>query len=135
MSRFSDISSEEGDDDGIDISPLIDVVFILLIFFIVTTTFVEEPGVEVDKPRAVAAERLQKQSILIAVTAEGNVVYAGREIGTAGVQSIVKRIYRNEEIPVIIEADREAPSGLVIRVVGEAKRGGANKVSVATPQA
>jgi biopolymer transport protein ExbD len=135
MSRFRETLSEGSDEDGIDISPLIDVVFILLIFFIVTTTFVEEPGVEVDKPRAVSAEMLQKQSILIAVTAEGNVVYGGREIGASGVQSIVKRIYRNEEIPVIIEADREAPSGLVIRVVGEAKRGGANLVSVATPKA
>ena len=135
MPRFRDISSEGSDEGGIDISPLIDVVFILLIFFIVTTTFVEEPGVEVDKPVAVSAERLEKQSILIAVTADGNVVYGGREIGASGVQSIVKRIYQDEEVPVIIQADREAPSGLVIRVVGEAKRAGANKVSTATPKA
>ena len=135
MSRFREASEEGSGDDGIDISPLIDVVFILLIFFIVTTTFVEEPGVEVDKPRAVSAERLQKQSILIAVTAGGNVVYGGREIGASGVQSIVKRVYRQEEVPVIIQADRDAPSGLVIRVVGEATRGGATDVNVSTPEA
>jgi biopolymer transport protein ExbD len=70
--------------------PLIDCVFILLIFFIVTTTFVEETGVEVDKPQAASAVRLEKTSILIALTAKGEVVYGGREIGISGVQPLVK---------------------------------------------
>ena len=72
--RFSGIS--EGSDE-INISPLIDMVFILLIFFIVTTVFVEETGVEVNKPQASSAQDLEKNSILIAITANGKVVYGG----------------------------------------------------------
>ena len=86
MGRFRDSGSDEGSDTGIDMSPMIDCVFILLIFFIVTTTFVEETGVEVDKPQAASSVRLEKTSILIALTANGAVVYGGREkIGRAHV--------------------------------------------------
>jgi biopolymer transport protein ExbD len=60
MGRFRQLPSDDGGDFGIDISPLIDMVFILLIFFIVTTTFVEETGVEVDKPQAASSIRLEK---------------------------------------------------------------------------
>ena len=63
----------------INISPLIDMVFILLIFFIVTTVFVEETGVEVEKPEAASAMQLDKNSVLIAVTTKGQVVYGGKE--------------------------------------------------------
>ena len=86
MGRLRDAMADDGDESAIDISPLIDCVFILLIFFIVTTTFVEETGVEVDKPQAASAARLEKTSILLAVTADGGVVYGGRDIGVAGVQ-------------------------------------------------
>ena len=70
--------------EEINVSPLIDIVFILLIFFIVTTVFVEETGVEVQRPQAASAADLDKESILIAITAEGKVVYGGREIGVRG---------------------------------------------------
>ena len=59
MGRFRDSGSDEGGDTAIDLSPMIDCVFILLIFFIVTTTFVEETGVEVDKPQAASAVQLE----------------------------------------------------------------------------
>jgi len=131
MGRFSR-STEEAEDMAIDISPLLDCVFILLIFFIVTTTFVEETGVEVDKPQAASAVQLEKQSILIALTDEGDVVYGGREIGISGVQPLVKRILQTEEVPVIIQADAASDSGLLVRIIDEAKLAGAVKVSVAT---
>src|SRR5688572_33364632 len=102
MGRFSQSSQDDGADAGIDMSPLIDCVFILLIFFIVTTVFVEETGVEVDKPQAASSVQLEKQSILIALTASGQVVYDGRDVGIAGVQAIVRRILQREETPVII---------------------------------
>lgn len=124
---------EQDHQHGIDLSPLIDVVFILLIFFIVTTTFVEETGVEVDKPQAASASDLEKQSVMIAVTAEGQIVYGGKEIGMTGVQPTVRRFVEKEEsTPVIIQVDEKAPSGLFVRVIDEAKLGGAQKVSVAT---
>jgi biopolymer transport protein ExbD len=111
---------------------MIDCVFILLIFFIVTTTFVEETGVEVDKPQAASAVQLEKTSLLLALTAKGEVVYGGREIGIAGVQPLVRRTLQKEEVPVIIQADKASESGLLVRIVDEAKLGGATKVSVAT---
>ncbi|MCA8943663.1 MAG: biopolymer transporter ExbD [Planctomycetes bacterium] len=134
MGRFREASFEDSSDTGIDMSPLIDCVFILLIFFIVTTVFVEETGVEVDKPQAASASMLEKTSILIALTAKGEVVYGGREIGVGGVRRIVKQTMQkqNEEIPVIIQADQASQSGLLVRIIDEAKLAGATKVSVAT---
>jgi len=131
MSRFTAKHEDDTGDEGIDISPLIDVVFILLIFFIVTTVFVEETGVEVNKPRAASRERLEKNSLLIAVTAEGNIVYGGQEIGISGVQPQVKRMLQKEQVPVIVLADRAAPSGKTMAVLEAAKRAGARKVSIA----
>jgi biopolymer transport protein ExbD len=132
MGRFRDSGSDDGGEGGIDLSPMIDCVFILLIFFIVTTTFVEETGVEVDKPQAASAVRLEKTSILLAVTAKGEVVYGGKEIGINGVQPLVKRMLQKEDIPVIVQADNAAPAGMLVRVIDEAKLGGAVKVSIAS---
>jgi len=132
MGRFRDVGSEDDGEAGIDMSPLIDCVFILLIFFIVTTTFVEETGVEVDKPQAASAARLEKTSILIALTSKGEIVYGGQEIGIGGVQPTVKRMLQKEDVPVIIQADAAAVSGLLVRVIDEAKLAGATRVSVAT---
>jgi biopolymer transport protein ExbD len=131
MGRFRQLEEDEGD-SSIDISPLIDCVFILLIFFIVTTTFVEETGVEVDKPQAASSVQLEKTSILIALTAKGEVVYGGREIGVMGVRPLVKRMVQKEDVPVIIQADAAAQSGLLVRIIDEAKLGGAEKVSLAS---
>jgi len=131
MGRFREMASEDNNDVGVDISPLIDCVFILLIFFIVTTTFVEETGVEVDKPQAASSVRLEKTSILLALTEKGQVVYGGREIGISGVRQLVKRMIQKEDIPVIIQADAAAPSGLLVRIIDEAKLAGATKVSLA----
>jgi biopolymer transport protein ExbD len=133
MGRFREVTSDDSDSAGIDMSPLIDCVFILLIFFIVTTVFVEETGVEVDKPQAASAVQLEKNSILIALTSKGEVVYGGRDIGVGGVRSVVKRMLQKESgIPVIVQADAAAMSGLLVRIIDEAKLAGAAKVSVAT---
>jgi len=132
MSRFRSFADTEDDSSSIDMSPLIDCVFILLIFFIVTTVFLDETGVEVDKPQAASAIQLEKNSILIAVTKKGEVVYGGRDIGVAGVRPLVKRMIQKEDMPVIIQADFEVPTGLFVRVVDEAKLAGAVKVSIAT---
>ncbi len=135
MGRFRQTTSDNEQETSIDISPLMDCVFILLIFFIVTTTFVEETGVEVDKPQAASSVQLEKSSILIALTKKGEVVYGGREIGISGVQPLVKRMLQKEDIPVIIQADTSSQSGLLVRIIDEAKLAGAEKVSVATRKA
>jgi biopolymer transport protein ExbD len=133
MRRFQSLAQDEGGEAAIDISPLMDCVFILLIFFIVTTTFVEETGVEVDKPQASSSVNLEKNSVLLAVTADGAVVSGGSAIGVAGVRPLVARLLQKEkDMPVIVQADRVVPSGLLVHVIDEAKLGGALKVSIAT---
>ena len=131
MGRFRSFGESE-QETQVDISPLIDCVFILLIFFIVTTTFVEETGVEVDKPQAASSVKLEKNSILLAITAEGTVVYGGRDIGVSGVRPLVKRMLQKEDIPVIVQVDQAVNSGVLVRVIDEAKLAGAVKVSLAT---
>ena len=132
MARKSILSYQEGDLEEINISPLIDMVFILLIFFIVTTVFVEEPGVEIRKPFAASAKDLDKNSILIAITDSSKVVYGGREIGVGGVRPIVRRLMQKESMPVILQVDVQAAAGTVVRVVDESKLGGAERVSIST---
>jgi biopolymer transport protein ExbD len=108
-------------------------VFILLIFFIVTTVFVEETGVEVTKPQAASQIQLEKNSILIAITANSNVVYGGRDIGINGVRGIVKRLIQEDpSMPVIIQADENVPTRVLVRVIDEAKLAGANSVNIST---
>jgi len=135
MGRLRELNSGNEEEATIDMSPLIDCVFILLIFFIVTTTFVEESGVEVDRPQAASASQLEKSSIIIALTEAGEVVYGGREIGISGVLPLVKQMVQSEDLPVIIQADRASPSGKLVRIIDEAKLAGATKVSVATRMA
>ena len=126
--RRSVTSNDEGMD--INISPLIDMVFILLIFFIVTTVFVEETGVEVEKPEAASAVKLEKNSILIAVTSKGQVVYGGKEIGVSGVRAVIRRLTNKEDMPVIVQVDEGSNAGLVVRVIDESKLGGAKNISL-----
>jgi len=105
------------DEDGagqveVNMSPLIDCVFLLLIFFIVTTVFVEETGVDVNKPQAASARDLEKNSLMFALTADGSIVYGGRKIGLNSVRGIVVR-------------------QSLVELIDECKMGGATQVSIA----
>lgn len=115
----------------INISPLIDCVFLLLIFFIVTTVFVEETGVDVQKPKAASAERLEKNSILIALTPDGQIVYGGRQVSLNGVRGLVSQLLREKTMPVIILADANARTGPLVDLIDECKLAGAAQVSIA----
>lgn len=123
-------SSIEKETAEINLSPLIDMIFILLIFFIVTTVFVEETGVDVAKPEATSARNLDQESIQIAVTATGQVIYGGQEIGLQGVRPIIRRLVEREELPVIIQVDENAAAGMIVKVIDEAKLGGAGSISI-----
>ena len=119
----------------IDLSSMIDCVFILLIFFIVSTVFVEETGVTVNKPDVGGASALEKNSILLAVTAENKVYYGGESIGIQGVISKIKPLLvETPDMPVIIQGDKESSHGLVQQVHGQAILAGAmkEKISVST---
>lgn len=119
---------------GIDLSPLIDVVFILLIFFIVTTVFIREPGIEVQKPEAVTATQLEDDLILLAISPVGEVMYDGSNIGVAGVRSTVSALLLMQDRPVVVQADRRVTTDLLVRVIDEAKLGGAESVNIATAE-
>lgn len=122
MSKRGSLLSDDAEMSDINISPMIDMVFILLIFFIVTTVFVQEPGVEVQKEFAMSSLDLEKNSILIAITPDGEVVYGGSDIGIAGVRGVVRRLTSdNPRMPIILQADRGSPANTVIRVIDEAK--------------
>lgn len=130
--KFRRHLAEAEENIDLNLIPLIDVIMFLLIFFISTTSFVEEPGVTVDKPQAASARQLEKNSIIFAVTSDGKVAYGGKEIGLGGVRPTVKRLCAKEPLPVVIESDENSRSGVLIRVIDEAKLGGAKDVSLAT---
>ncbi len=126
------LMNEPDDSTAIDLSPMIDCIFILLIFFIVTTVFVEEPGVQVYKPDATVDAKLEKNSIIIAITADNKIVYGGKELGVAGVGARVRQLLTKDELPVIIQADARAEQGVFSDVWSEVKNAGAKKISVST---
>ena len=126
---------EQDPQHAINLSPLIDVVFILLIFFIVTTVFIKETGVKVDKPVAVTAQKLENELILLAITPAGEVVYDHSNIGVSGVRSTVSALLMIQDRPVVIQADRKVTTDLLVRVMDEAKLGGAKSISIGTVEA
>jgi biopolymer transport protein ExbD len=116
----------------ISIAPLIDMVFILLIFFLVTTSFVRETGVSVQKPKAASAQSLKKTSVLVAVTKDGTVHMEGHRVSLPTVRALVRRqLSVNPDTPVIIVADAAAQMGAVVNVMDECKLAGARNVSIA----
>ena len=117
---------------SIDMSPLLDVVFILLIFFIVSTVFVKETGVEVDKPQAISAQKLDQMSILIAITSNGEVMYDSTNIGVAGVRGTVEQLLVQDERPVVLQVDKTVSTDLLVEVIDAAKMAGAVDVNIAT---
>jgi biopolymer transport protein ExbD len=115
----------------LNLIPLIDVIMFLLIFFISTTSFMEEPGIKVDKPDAGGASQSDSQSIIFAIKTDGRILYDGRDIGLNGVRPTVKRLCVKEALPVVIVSDENSRSSALIKVIDEAKMGGAKDVSLA----
>ena len=130
MRRMRRNSSEE---DGIDISPLIDVVFILLIFFMVSTTFVKDAQLELQRPSAQSAEAADTKSVRISIDRQG-AVYLGEEaIRLWMLQSRVREQLRaSSQSSVLVIADRATPTELLIDVVDQCRMGGAKDVGVIT---
>jgi biopolymer transport protein ExbD len=122
---------EQQPEQGIDMSPLLDVVFILLIFFIVTSVFVRETGIEVDKPQAISAAQLDKTVILLAITDAGEVYYNGGQIGVVGVRGTLEQLQGRDPRPVVIQADKNVPTQLLLAVIDEAKLAGSSTVNLA----
>jgi biopolymer transport protein ExbD len=116
----------------INMTPLIDMVFILLIFFIVTTSFVKETGVDVNRPSAKTAVEKERANILISIRENDEIWMDQRQIDRRAVRANVERMYaENPEGSVIILADEEAKTGLLIEVMDQARLAGVATVSIA----
>ncbi|MCK9224293.1 MAG: biopolymer transporter ExbD [Candidatus Muirbacterium halophilum] len=133
MRRLNRIINEDTVTD-INISPLIDMMFLLLIFFIVTASFVQESGVEINRPQASSATMLDKQSIIIGVDSSDRIFMGGNEIELSQVRTLVAANLRNEKKSAVIVADEKSRSGIVIHIVDECRLAGVEDVSVATEE-
>jgi len=129
--RFRRTLAEPDENIELNLIPLIDIIMFLLIFFISTTSMMQERGVQVDKPQSQGSSQGEKNSILLSVTSDGKVTYEGKEIGLNGVRPTVKRLCSEEALPVVIQVSEQSRSGLMTRIIDEARMGGAKDVSVA----
>jgi biopolymer transport protein ExbD len=117
----------------VDIAPLIDVVFILLIFFLVTATFQQPTGMEVNKPQARHTQGLKPQSLRVSIAPSGALYTGGEAIDLADFRDRVGQFKKNnKQGAVIVVPDKESTAGRMMRVMDAAKEGGAKDVSVAT---
>ena len=127
--RHSDHGSEETE---LNLTPMLDIVFIMLIFFVVTTSFVKESGIEVNRPTAQTAERRDQGNILIAISPNGEIWIYKRAVDIRAVRAVVERLVaENPEGGVIIQGDREAQIGLLVKVMDQVRKAGIVNVSIA----
>jgi len=131
MATRDHLKSEAGP-SAMNITPLIDMVFILLIFFAVNASFVKESGVEIERPNARTAEIQQKANIMIAVTANDEVWIDRQRVDPRSVRGHVERLHaENPEGAVVILADDDSKTGLVIEVLDQTRLAGVENVAVA----
>ncbi|MCA9538009.1 MAG: biopolymer transporter ExbD [Myxococcales bacterium] len=126
-----------GDDDGddINVTPMLDVVFIMLIFFIVTASFVKETGIDVNRPSASTAEVKERGNILIAITSEGEIWIDRRPVDVHALRANIERLHaENPQGSVVIQADKESTNGLLVQVMDAARLAGVPNVSLAATQ-
>ncbi len=116
----------------INMGPLIDLVFLLLIFFVVTTSFVKETGIDVQRPTASTAMPKEKGNILIGVDSTGRIFLEKKQIDVRSVRAHIERcLAENPEGSVVIVADKASQTGLVIKVMDQCKIAGAKNISIA----
>ena len=123
---------EELGETGIDLAPMLDFVLNLLIFFIITTSFVREAGITVDRPEALTAEHKDSGNILVAVTASGDIWMDRRKVDLREVRPIIERLHvERPDDTVVVVADKGARAGLLGQVMDEVQLGGIREVAIA----
>ena len=123
---------QESEDHGIDLAPMLDFVLNLLIFFIITTSFIKEAGVTVVKPTATTAENRESGNILIAIRENGEIWMDRKRVDIRQVRTNIEKLHieRPDDTAVIL-ADQAAPASILARVMDEVRAGGIREVSVA----
>lgn len=122
--------------EEINMTPMLDVVFIMLIFFIVTASFVKEAGIDVNRPEAATAVKKDRANILVAISDKGEVWINKRQIDIRAVQANIERLKaENPQGSVVIQADKKATTDILIKVMDAARAAGAYDVSIAAQEA
>ncbi len=125
------------DESEVDMTPMLDIVFIMLIFFIVTTSFTKEDGIELNRPAANPPSNTEPKNnrpIVISISESSEITMDGRIVDVAAVRANVESgLAKNAKALVIVQAHPAAKSGVVVRAVDQAKQAGADKVTVAKP--
>jgi len=123
------------DDTQIDMTPMLDVVFIMLIFFIVSTSFVRESGVEVNRPQAASATAQSKAGIFVAIKENGEIYIDRKQVDLQRVQdSLAPLLAAQGAAGLVIQADKSTRHGIVVKVMDAARAAGITQISVATEQ-
>ena len=129
MRRKNRVKSEE---NSLDLTPMMDIVFIMLIFFIVTTSFVKETGVDINRPNAETAERDERGNILVAITATNEIWIDKRRVDLKAVRANIERLkIEYPEGSVLIQADKESRSGLLVEAMDQIRLAGVQNISIA----
>ncbi len=129
LKRRYEIPEEEAE---LNMTPMLDIVFIMLIFFVVTTSFVKESGVDVSRPAASTAVRKEHGNIMIGITENNQVWIDRRRVEVRAVRANVERLHaENPAGAVVIQADRRAAAGLLVQVIDQSRAAGVDDVSIA----
>jgi|TARA_B110000438_G_C15816828_1_gene652359 biopolymer transport protein ExbD len=135
-SQLSKILQEQEEAEEINMTPMLDVVFILLIFFIVTASFVKEAGIEVNRPEAATAVKKERANILVAISDKGEIWINKRRVDVRAVQANIERLKaENPQGTVVIQADKKATTDVLIKVMDSARAAGVYDVSIAAQEA
>jgi biopolymer transport protein ExbD len=122
MRRSITDSPHQDDDEGINLTPMLDVVFIMLIFFIVTASFVKEAGIDVSRPNAPTAVAKKSANILVAISGKNEIWIDNRQVKPEGVRAQIERLHaENPEGAVMIQADKDSNADTLMQVMGAAR--------------
>ena len=126
---------EEEEDNEINLTPMLDVVFIMLIFFIVTASFIKEAGIEVDRPEATTWDKMEDANILIAISPEDEIWIDKKVIEPRAVRPTIERLHaENPKGSIVIQADAESTNEALTVVMEAAKQAGVTNVAISTTQ-
>lgn len=135
-SQLAKVLQEQEEAEEINMTPMLDVVFILLIFFIVTASFVKEAGIEVNRPEAATAVKKERANILVAISDNGDIWINKRRVDVRSVQANIERLKaENPQGSVVIQADKKATTDVLIKVMDSARAAGVFDVSIAADEA
>ena len=124
---------QTGEEAEIDLTPMLDIVFIMLIFFIVTSTFIKEPGVDIVRPDAEKTADVKTVSVLIAITNDNRIFIDKKEVDLRAVKLTVEgMLAENPKDDIVIQGDKESDAGMLLKVMEAVREAGAPATKIST---